>query len=98
MENQWQDHGNFDYLSAKYKEPQTVKVYDFGKYSDGVTTATEDSIDSPRKKKFDLKNLDFKDEHNEINPIQTDTTDSKYFFDNQDAIIVNLKKGNPNNE
>jgi hypothetical protein len=37
------------------------------------------------------------DENNEFNPIQTDITDSKYLFDNEDAIIVNLKKGNPNN-
>ena len=29
---------------------------------------------------------------NEIDPIQTDTTDSKYLFNNSDAIVVNLKK------
>ena len=32
------------------------------------------------------------DERNEINPIQTDTSDSNYLFDNEDAIIVNFKK------
>ena len=37
------------------------------------------------------KKLDFVDDRNEINPIQTDTTDSSYLFDNEDAIIVNLK-------
>ena len=88
--------GDFQYLESKYKEPQKIKNYDFGKFSDSVTTETEDSEDL--KKKFDLKNLDFTDERNEINPIQTDTTDSKYLFDNQDAIIVNLKKGNPNSD
>ena len=31
------------------------------------------------------------DERNEINPVQTDTTDSNYVFDNEDAIVVNLK-------
>ena len=88
--------GKFNYLEAKYKERQKIKLFDFGKYSDGVTTATEDDNDV-RRKKFDIKNLDFTDERNEIDPIQTDTTDSKFLFDNDDAVIVNLKKGNPNN-
>ena len=83
--------GRLGFLESKYKEPKKIKTFDFGKYSDGVTTATEDNNDSKAKKKFDLKNLDFKDEHNEFNPIQTDTTDSNYLFDNEDAIVVNLK-------
>ena len=87
--------GNFQYLESKYKEPQKIKNYDFGKYSDGVTTETEDNTNT--SKKFDYKNVDFLDDKNEFNPIQTDSTDSKFLFDNEDAIIVNLKKGNPNN-
>ncbi len=86
--------GNFEYLSSKYKEPQKIRNYDFGKYSDGVTTETED--DNNSNNSFNLKKLNFIDERNEFNPIQTDTTDSKYLFDNEDAIIVTLKKGNPN--
>lgn len=86
--------GKLNFLESKYKEPRKTKTYDFGKYSDGVTTATEDDVDLPRKKKFDLKNLDFIDERNEYNPIQTDTTDLDYLFDNEDAIVVNLKKDN----
>lgn len=82
--------GRLGYLESKYKEPHKIKTYDFGKYSDGVTTTTEDEDTS--SKKFNLKNIDFKDFRNEINPVQTDTTDSKYLFDNEDAIIVNLKK------
>ena len=83
--------GRLSFLESKYKEPKKIKTFDFGKYSDGVTTATEDESDSKAKKKFDLKNLDFTDERNEFNPIQTDTTDSNYLFDNEDAIVVNLK-------
>ena len=45
-------------------------------------------------KKFDLKNIDFMDDKNEFDPIQTDITDSNYLFNNDDAIVVNLKKGN----
>ena len=47
---------------------------------------------SKAHKKFNPKNINFRDEKNEIDPIQTDTTDSKYMFDNQDAIVVNFKK------
>ena len=36
--------------------------------------------------------MDFMDDRNEYNPIQTDTTDSNYLFDNEDAIVINLKK------
>lgn len=83
--------GKLNYLESKYKEPKKIKTFDFGKYSDGVTTETEDDNDTDVKKKFDLKHLDFKDERDEINPVQTNTTDSSYLFDNEDAIIVNFK-------
>ncbi len=83
--------GKFNYLESKYKEPKKFKTFDFGKYSDGVTTETEDTENGLNKKKFNLKKLDFVDERNEINPVQTDTTDSNYVFDNEDAIVVNLK-------
>lgn len=88
--------GRLAFLQSKYKEPQKIKNYDFSKYSSGVTAVTEDDTDS-NKKKFDLKNINFMDEKNEYNPVQTDVTDSKYLFDNEDAIIVNFKKGNSNN-
>ncbi len=84
--------GKLSYLESKYKEPKKYKIFDFSKYSNGVTTVNEDNEDSQLKKKFDLKHLDFMDERNEYNPIQTDTTDSNYLFDNEDAIIVDLKK------
>lgn len=82
--------GKLAYLESKYKEPHKVKTFDFGKYSDGVTTVTEDD-DSDMRKKFNLKHIDFRDERNEIDPIQIDTTDSKYVFDNEDAIVNNKK-------
>ena len=83
--------GKFNYLESKYKEPRKTKIYDFGKYSDGVTTETEDTENGLNRKKFNPNKLDFIDERNEINPVQTDTTDSNYLFDNEDAIVVNLK-------
>ena len=83
--------GKFNYLESKYKEPKKFKTFDFGKYSDGVTTETEDTENGLNKKKLNPKKLDFIDERNEINPVQTDTTDSNYLFDNEDAIVVNFK-------
>ncbi len=88
----------FNYLESKYKEPKKIKTFDFGKYSNGVTTETEDDNSSPEIQKFNIKNINFNDDTHEVDPIQTDTTDSKYLFDSEDAIIVNLKKGNPNND
>lgn len=84
--------GKLSFLESKYKEPHKIKTFDFGRYSDGVTTNTEDDTSSKAHKKFNPRNINFRDERNEIDPIQTDTTDSKYMFDNQDAIVVNFKK------
>lgn len=82
--------GRLNYLESKYKEPRKIKNFDFAKYSNNVLSKdTEDNYSKP--KKFDFKNINFKDERNEINPVQTDTTDSNYIFDNEDAIVVNLK-------
>ena len=87
--------GNFNYLEAKYKEKQKSKVFDFGKYSDGVTTPSEDT-ENGKNNKFDPNNVDFIDERNEVNPIQVNTSDSKYIFDNEDAIVVTLNNKNKN--
>lgn len=89
--------GLLEFLSAKYKEPQKIRNYDFSKYLKGAIETTGEVDDDSTRKKFDLKNLNFMDEKNEFNPIQTDVTDSKYLFNNEDAIIVNFKKGNSNN-
>ena len=80
--------GKFTYLESKYKEPHKLKTFDFAKYSDGSATSEDDTNIN---KKFDPKHINFKDDRNEINPIQTDTTDSQFLFDNEDAIVVNLK-------
>ena len=84
--------GRFKYLDAKYKEPQKIKKFDFEKYSHSSV-----SDDDSSNKKFDLRNINFRDERNEYNPVQTDTSDSSYLFDNEDAIVVNLKNKKNNN-
>ena len=84
--------GKLNYLESKYKEPKKLKTFDFGKYSDGVTTETEDQENGKLlKKKFNPKKVNFTDDRNEIDPVQTNTADSNYLFDNEDAIVVNFK-------
>lgn len=79
----------FDFIAAKHKEEQPIKKYNFSKFTAGVTSE-EDT--KPSKPKFDYKHISFEDENNQVNPIQTDTTDSTFEFDNENAIIVNFKK------
>lgn len=82
--------GQFAYLESKYKEQHRLKSYDFEKYSPSATSSSKK--DSNSSEKFDFKNVNFVDDRNEIDPIQTDTTDSNYLFENDDAVIMNLKK------
>lgn len=87
--------GKVDFLEAKYKEPHSSKKYDFSKFASGI--AEEDEHSSLKKKKIDLTKTDYKtDERGDIDPIKLDNTDSKFLFDNEDAIIVDLKRGNSN--
>ena len=85
--------GKLDFLESKYKEPKTVKEYRFDKFTSGI--AEEDKIKRPKKKKSTITGFS-DDDVGEIDPIQTDTSDSSYFTNNEDAIIFDLKKGNPN--
>ena len=80
--------GVFDYLASKYKEEQPIKNYNFSKFSPGVVS---DEDDRTSKAKFDPRHIDFTDENDEINPIQTDTTDASFLFDNENAIVVDFK-------
>ena len=81
------DFGNVDFLESKYKTPHKTKKYNFSKY---ITNNNDDSNGNekakwnPSKAKFTL------DENGDIDPIKTDTTDSSYFFNNEDAISFNL--------
>lgn len=83
------NEGKLDFIGAKYKEEQPVKKYNFTKFTSGLTDKEEDKNS---KQKFDPKHIDFVDDKNEIDPIQMNTTDSDFIFDNENAIVVNLKK------
>lgn len=79
-----------NFMDSKYNQPQSIKTYNFTKYSTGESESN--SEESNKQYKFDPKNIDFKDNNNEMNPVQTDITDSDFLFDNNDPIISNPKK------
>lgn len=79
-----------NFMDSKYNQPQSIKTYNFTKYSIGSSESNNDESNKPYK--FDPKNIDFKDNNNEMNPVQTDITDSDFLFDNNDPIISNPKK------
>ena len=88
--------GKVDFMESKYKEPQKVKNYDFAKFTNGIYNA-----ESVKKKIFNKNRGNYEaatesndnyDIEREIDPIKTDTSDSNFLFDNQDAIVVNFKK------
>lgn len=81
--------GIFNFIGSKYKEEQPVKKYNFTKFTSGVTGEDETKTGKP---KFDYQHINFTDENDEANPIQTDTTDATFEFDNENAIVVNFKK------
>ena len=92
--------GKVDYLESKYKEPKKIKEYNFERFTNGIS-------DSIKKKPITTKfrgnfaaataDNDVTNTDNEVNPIQTDSTDSRYFMDNDDAIIFDLdRKKNDN--
>ena len=88
--------GKLDFLEAKYKEPKHPKEYNFEKFTNGITS------DNIKRKPISTKfrgnyaaataDNDPVNTNLEVDPIQTDSTDSKYFLDNDDAIIFDLNK------
>ena len=86
-----------DYLASKYHEPHLGKQYNFNKFITGTATSNTNE-DDKKKKKFDLKNIDFDMKANgDVDPIKSNTTDSTFLFDNDDAIIFEINRKKDNN-
>lgn len=82
------NYGSVDFLESKYKEPHKTKNYNFEKFNNG--TVEEEKKKEDKKTKFDPDHLNWGDLNGEIDPVQMNTSDSKYLFDNEDAIVVDL--------
>lgn len=89
------DKGKVDFMEAKYKTVQKVKKYDFTKFASGITDSQNAAKKALKSKKANYEAVtaanDNYDISRENNPILTDTSDSKYLFDSEDAIVVNFK-------
>ena len=80
-------------VAAKHKEAHKSKTFDFSKYLNTPNTTYVKQEAEPSKPKFTPKKINFDSvpDDVEIDPIQTDITDSSYLFDNEDAIIFDIK-------
>ncbi len=86
--------GKIDFMEAKHKEKHANKIYDFEKYTNGIVEDPE-----PKKKKsksWKTETTFDQDTNGDVDPIKLNDSDSKFLYDNEDAIIFDLKKGNPN--
>ena len=86
--------GSLDFLEAKYKVPKKLKEYNFEKFGSGISESVKNSYISKLRGNFaaatSANNAESTD--SETDPIQTDSTDSKYFLNSDDAIIFDLNR------
>ena len=64
-----------------------IKSFNFSKFTSGVTASTDKEDSS--KSKFDIKNINFHanpNNPNDMDPIQVNTSDLTYKFENDDPI------------
>lgn len=94
----WVNKGKVEAMESKYKDAQKIKKYDFTKFTSGIS-----NIESATRKILNKNRGNYPaattsnnnyDVGREIAPIQTDTSDSKFLFNNDEAIVVNFKKKN----
>ncbi len=92
----WVNKGKVESMESKYKDPQKIKKYDFSKFTSGISDIESAARKALKKNRGNYSaattsnnnyNID-----REIDPIQTDTSDSNFLFNNDEAIVVNFKK------
>lgn len=87
--------GKLDFIESKYKEAKKLKEYNFEKFTNGISDMEKiKEASSKLRGKFSeaTANNDPGDFELENDPIRLDTSDSKFFIDNEDAIIFDLNK------
>ena len=89
--------GVVDFLDGKYKKKQKFKSYSFDKYNKSDIDTTGKETDKIQKNSTIITKEYLEDINGDIDPIKTDTTDSRSFLNNGDAITYNLNK-KKNNE
>lgn len=85
--------GKLDFMSAKYKEPKKVKVYDFEKFTNGIyDDAHSRHLDNKKSLRIPKYKGHFDDMTGDVDPISLNNSDTKFVYDNEDAIIFDLKR------
>lgn len=81
-----------DFMASKYKEPHKQKKFDFAKYQTGIVN--QEIKSKSNKEKFNYKEIDFDafSDEKDVNPIQMDITDASVLFNNEDAVVYDIKK------
>ena len=82
------------FMESKYKEPKPTKEYNFTKF-DNSGREKESAVNRKKRRKSTGKYLDFGEE---VDPVQTENASSHYFFDNEDAISVEIPKNKKNGQ
>ena len=83
-----------DFMPSKYKEKQKIKLYDFEKFSGGITPREEKRYSFDKFAKTNLSNQHFSDDND--GPIKLDDSDLTFSINNDDAIVYTFKKGKKN--
>ena len=83
-------NGVVDFLGSKYNEVQSTKTFNFAKFTPGMYN--DEKTSKKNSDKFDYRAIDFDIGEDNVDPVRTNTSDSKYLFDNEDAISVKLKR------
>lgn len=84
-----------DFMPSKFNEPHKSKKFDFAKYQSGIVNENSEVMEtSKRKSGFDPRRVDFDSfsDDEEVDPIQTDSSDSNFWLNNEDAIIYDMHR------
>lgn len=86
--------GVLDFVPAKYQQPQETKIFNFTRFTPGVYT---DEKDHKFRNKFNYKSVNF-DSSDDVDPIQTDNSNSRYLFKNKNSISFDLSENSNGND
>ena len=80
-------------MPAKFKEPKKVKTYDFEKFTNGIfDDAHSRELDNKKSLRMPKYKGHFDEMTGDVDPISMDNSDSKFVYNNEDAIIFDLKR------
>ncbi len=86
--------GVLDFLPAKYQQPQETKIFNFTRFTPGVYT---DEKEHKFRNKFNYKSVNF-DSADDVDPIQTDNSNSRYLFKNKNSISFDLSENSTDDD